>query len=108
MFASRLSHQIPTCVAWKPDPHSHATDAFQQNTQQNTEGTSSQAHINNPSLDNTSLVSRDFEHVSQKSYFAALEKGPSEKSQRENSSPSSKQDSKTGGLDGFRAILQEE
>ena len=31
LFASRLSHQIPTYVAWKPDPHSHATDAFQQN-----------------------------------------------------------------------------
>ena len=30
-FASRLSHQIPTYVAWTPDPHSHATDAFQQN-----------------------------------------------------------------------------
>ena len=28
LFASRLSHQVPTCVAWKPDPHSHATDTF--------------------------------------------------------------------------------
>ena len=31
LFASRLSHPIPTYVAWKPNPHSHATDAFQQN-----------------------------------------------------------------------------
>ena len=30
-IASRLSHQIPTYVAWKPDPQSHATDVFQQN-----------------------------------------------------------------------------
>ena len=37
-----------------------------------------------------------------------MEKGPSEKSQTGNSSPSSEQDSKTGGLDGFRARLQEE
>ena len=31
LFASRPSHQTPTYAAWKPDPHSHATDAFQQN-----------------------------------------------------------------------------
>ena len=31
LFASRLSHQIPTYVAWKADAHSHAIDAFQQN-----------------------------------------------------------------------------
>ena len=31
LSASHLSHQIPTYVAWKPDPYSHATDAFQQN-----------------------------------------------------------------------------
>ena len=30
VFAFRLSHQIPTYVAWKQDPHSHATDVFQQ------------------------------------------------------------------------------
>ena len=29
LFASHLSHQIPTYVEWKPDPHSRATDAFQ-------------------------------------------------------------------------------
>ena len=56
----------------------------------------------------TGLVSKDFEHVNQESYFAVLEKGPSEKFQRGNSSPSSEQDSTTGGLDGFRARLQEE
>ena len=47
-------------------------------------------------------------NINQESYFAALEKGPSEKSQRGNSSPSSEQDSTTGGLDSFRARLQEE
>ena len=45
------------------------------------------------------MVSKDFEHVNQEHYFAALEIGPSEKSQRENTAPSSEQDSKTGGLD---------
>ena len=79
-----------------------------KSSRQNTQGTSSQAHIDNPSLDDTSLVSKDFEHVNQESYFAALEKRPSEKSQRGNLSPSSEQDSKTGGLDSFRARLQEE
>ena len=79
-----------------------------KSSQQNTQRTSPQAHINNPSLDNTSLVSKDFEHVNQESYFAALKKGRSEKSQRGNSSPSPEQDSKTGGLDGFQARLQEE
>ena len=68
---------------------------------------SSQADINNPSLDSTSLVFKNIEHVNQESYFAALEKGPFEKSQRGNSSPSSEQDSKTGGLDSFWARLQE-
>ena len=34
LFASRLSHQIPSYVALKPDSHSHATDAFQQNWSQ--------------------------------------------------------------------------
>ena len=61
-----------------------------------------------PSLDNTSLAFKDFEHVNQEYYFAALEKRPSEKSQRGNSFSSSEQDSKTGGLDGFRARLWEE
>ena len=79
-----------------------------KSSQQNTQGKSSEADINNPSLGNTSLVSKDFEHVNQESYFAALEKGPSEKSQRGNSSPRLEQDFKTGGLDGFRARLQEE
>ena len=31
LSASCLSDQIPIYVAWKPDPHSHATDAFQRN-----------------------------------------------------------------------------
>ena len=77
-------------------------------SQQNTQRKSSEADINNPNLENTSSVSKDFEHINQESYFAALEKGPSEKSQRGNSSPRLEQDFKTGGLDGFRARLQEE
>ena len=99
-ISTELVTQTPVCFS----PILHDSKSSQQNTQ----GTSPQAHINNPSLDNTSLVSKDFEHVNQESYFAALEKGPSEKSQRGNSSPSPEQDSKTGGLDGFRARLQEE
>ena len=51
-----------------------------KSSQQNTQGKSSEADINNPSLGNTSLVSKDFEHVNQESYFAALEKGRSKKS----------------------------
>ena len=31
LFASRISHQLRTYFAWKPDPHSKATDAMQQN-----------------------------------------------------------------------------
>ena len=99
MFASRLSHEIPTYVPWKPDPQSHASDAFQQNWSRKLlyafppfckipkvlhkilweKGF--QADINNPSLDNTSLESKDFENVNQESYFAALKKRPSEKSE---------------------------
>ena len=30
LFASRVCHQIPAYVAWKPDPYSQGTDAFQQ------------------------------------------------------------------------------
>ena len=30
LFASRLCHQLPQYVAWKPDPNSVATDAMQQ------------------------------------------------------------------------------
>lgn len=30
LFASRLSHQIPAYMAWKPDPHSEAVNALQQ------------------------------------------------------------------------------
>jgi len=30
LFASRLSHQLPAYMAWKPDPGSKATDAFSQ------------------------------------------------------------------------------
>ena len=57
---------------------------------------------------NASLVSKAFEHVSQKSYFAALEEGPSGKFQRGNSTPSSERDCNTGGLGGSQARLQEE
>ena len=31
LYASRTSHQLTTYYAWKPDPHSKATDAMQQN-----------------------------------------------------------------------------
>ena len=89
-ISTELVTQTPVCFS----PILHDSKSSQQNTQ----GASPQAHINNPSLDNASLVSKGLE-----SYFAALEKGP-EKSQRGNSSPSSEQDSKTGG----RARLQEE
>ena len=30
LFASRLCHQLPQYMAWKPDPNSFATDAMQQ------------------------------------------------------------------------------
>ena len=30
LFASRLCHQLPRYIAWRPDPQSVATDAFQQ------------------------------------------------------------------------------
>ena len=30
LFASRISHQVPAYMAWKPDPGSIATDALQQ------------------------------------------------------------------------------
>ena len=78
-----------------------------KSSKQNTQGRSSKADINDSSPDNTSLLSKDFEHVNQESYFAALEKGPSERSQKGNSSPSSELDSTTSGLDGFQARLQE-
>ena len=46
-----------------------------KNSQQNIQGKSSKAGINNSSLENKSLVCKDFEYVNQESYFAALEKG---------------------------------
>ena len=73
-ISTELVTQTPVCFS----PILHDSKSSQQNTQ----GKSSQADINNPSLDNTSLVSKDFEHVNQESCFAALEKGPYEKSQR--------------------------
>ena len=79
-----------------------------KSSQQNTQGKSSKADIDDSSLDSTSLVSEDFEHFNGESYFAALEKGLSEKTQRGNSSPSLKQDSTTGCLDSFLARLQDE
>ena len=30
LLASRVSHQLPQCFAWKPDPFSQGTDALQQ------------------------------------------------------------------------------
>ena len=50
-----------------------------KNSQQNTLGNNSKENINNPSLENTHLVYKNFEHVNQESYFAALDKRPSEK-----------------------------
>ena len=78
-----------------------------KSSKQNTQGRSLKADINDPSPDNASLLSKDFEHINQESYFAALEKGPSERFQRGNSSPSSELDSTTSGLDGFQVRLQE-
>ena len=109
---TRSSHSCNRCISIELATQTAVCFSFilhdSKSSQQNTQGTSTQAHINNPSLGNTNLVSKDLEHVNQGSHFAALEKEPSEKSQRGNSSPSSEQDSKTGGLDGFRARLQEE
>ena len=62
-----------------------------KSSQQYSQGKISKADINNPSLDSTSLVSKDFEHLNRESYFAALEKRAFEKSQRGNFSPSSEQ-----------------
>ena len=70
-----------------------------KSSQQNTQRKSSEADINKPNLENTSSVSKDFEHINQESYFAALEKRTFEKSQRGNSFPRLEQDFKTGGLD---------
>ena len=56
---------------------------------------SSKADVNNPNLDNLSLVSKGYQHVNEESNFAALEKD-------------SEQDSTTGTLDSFRVRLQEE
>ena len=95
-----LVTQILACFS----PILHDSKSCEQNTQ----GRSYEADINNPSLGNISLISKDFEHVNQESCFAALEKGYSEKSQRGNSYPSSEQDSKTGGQGGFPVRLQEE
>ena len=50
-----------------------------KSSQQDTQGKGSKGDINNPSLKNTSLVSKDFE---QESYFAASEKDSSKKLQR--------------------------
>lgn len=36
IFASHLSHQLPHYYAWRPDPHSLATDAMQQTWSQKT------------------------------------------------------------------------
>ena len=66
--STELGTQIPLCFS----PILHDSKSSQLNTQ----GKSSKAGINNPSLDNTSLVCKDYEHVNQESYFAALEKGP--------------------------------
>ena len=65
----------------------------------NTQGKSPKADIKKPlSLDNTSLVTKDFEHANQESYSPALKKKLSEKSQRGNWFTSSEQDSTTGGF----------
>ena len=54
-----------------------------KSSQLKTQRESSKADIINPSRDNTSLISNNFEHVNQESFFAVLKKRPSEKSQRE-------------------------
>ena len=30
MFGSRVTHQLPQCFSWRPDPALEATDAFSQ------------------------------------------------------------------------------
>ena len=62
-ISTELVTQTPVCFS----PILHDSKSSQQNTQ----GESSKAGINNPSLVNASLVSKDFEHVNQESYFAA-------------------------------------
>ena len=57
-----------------------------KSSQLKTQRESSKADIINPSRDNTSLISNNFEHVNQESFFAVLKKRPSEKSQRESHS----------------------
>ena len=83
LLASRLSHQIPTYIAWKPDPHSHAKDAFQQNWAQKflypfpqfcmipkifnktLKEKVPKMILITPRLETTSLVSKDFDYVNQ-------------------------------------------
>ena len=93
-FFCILSITSDTYVAWKSNTHSHATDAFQRNwahkflyaflkflcfscmlfsiwqvLNKTLKEKSSKVGINNPSLGNTSLLSKDFEHVNQESYL---------------------------------------
>ena len=54
-ISTELGTQIPVCFS----PILHDSKCSQQNAQ----GKSSKVGINNPSLDNTSLLSKDFEHI---------------------------------------------
>ena len=74
MHFNRIQHKKPVCFSFIL----HDSKSSQQDTQ----GKGSKGDINNPSLKNTSLVSKDFEHVNQESYFAASEKVSSKKLQR--------------------------
>ena len=74
MHFHRIQHKKPVCFSFIL----HDSKSSQQDTQ----GKGSKGNINNPSLKSTSLVSKDFEHVNQESYFAASEKVSSKKLQR--------------------------
>ena len=85
---TRSSHPCNRCISTELDiqipvyfsPILHDS----KNSLKITQAKSFEADINDPSLESTSLVPKDFEHVNQESYFATLEKGPSEKFQKGN------------------------
>ena len=88
MHFNRNKHKKPVCFSFIL----HDSKISQQDTQ----GKGSKGDINNPSLKNTSLVCKDFEHVNQESYFAGLEKVSSKKFQRRYSCLSLQQHSTAG------------
>ena len=93
--------QCTLCVAWKPDLHSHATDAFQQNW----------AHEFLYAFPPFCMILWYLKilNMSIKSpIFLPWRNDLLKNSKKGNSSPSSEQDSTTRGVGGFWARLQEE